>query len=118
MALAKGKKKEAPKKEEKKFIEFNFKSESFDFSGRVYPGELKSSKNGNAYRRSYLSLCLNDLITINCCNLVETEESTFITFPGYQTKEGEDKSYLFIDKSLRDEIDALAALIADLIPNK
>lgn len=117
MALAKGKKKET-KKEEKKFVEFNFKSESFDFSGRVYPGEIKSSKNGNAYRRSYMSLCINGLITIQGCNLVETDSSTFISLPGYQTKEGEDKSYFFIDKDFRDEFNNLAACISDLLPNE
>lgn len=114
MALAK--KTTKAKKDEKKFIEFNFKSESFDFSGRVYPGETANSKNGNQYRRSYLSLCLNGLVTINGCNLVETESATFISFPGYQTKDGENKSYIFTDKDMNEELNNLASLIAEKLP--
>lgn len=116
MALAKGKSKKEEKKEKATFIEFDFKSESFDFSGRVYPGETQNSKNGNQYRRSYLSLCINGLITINGCNLVETESATFISFPGYQTKDGENKSFIFTNKDIRDELESLAALIAEKIP--
>ena len=111
-------KKESTKKvkEEKKYIEFDVKSESFDFSGRIYPGEMENSKAGNQYRRSYVSLCLNSLITINGCYLVETESSTFISFPGYQTKNGENRSYIFTDEDIRDELNSLAEILADKLP--
>lgn len=108
--------KKEEKKEEKKFIEFDVKSDSFDFSGRIYPGEVQNSQNGNQYRRSYLSLCLNSLITINGCYLVETENGTFISFPGYQTKDGENRSYIFTDQDIRDELNSLAEILADKLP--
>lgn len=108
--------KKETKKEEKKFIEFDVKSESFDFSGRIYPGDMEVSQAGNQYRRSYLSLCLNSLITINGCYLVETESSTFISFPGYQTKDGENRSYIFTDQDIRDELNSLAEILADKLP--
>ena len=96
------------KKDEKKFVEFDLKSESFDFSGRVYPGEKKKN-----VRRSYMSLCLNGVFTISGCWLVETKDNTFISFPQYLSKDDEYKSYVFIDEEMREEMDNLAQLIQE-----
>lgn len=100
-------KKKAAKKE---FKEFDVKSESFDFSGRVYPGEEK-----NGITRSWMSLCLNGVFTISNCYLVETKDNTFIAFPQWKDKDGNYKSHVFIDEDMREEMDNLAEAIADKI---
>ena len=97
-------------KEKKEFVEFNVKSETFDFSGRIYPGKEKKG-----LRRSWMSLCLNDSITIQNCYLVETKSSTFIGFPQYKNKDDEYKSHIFIDEDMREEIDNLAEVLAGKI---
>ena len=51
----------ASKKESKpEFKEFKFSEDIFDYTGRIYPWEETSSG-----RRAYLSLCINDAITVN-----------------------------------------------------
>lgn len=106
--------KKTNKKEEAKtnYSEFKYSGKVFEYSGRLYP---KTEGKGKVVARYGLSLTLNDVITIKGIHLVETEESFFLTFPSY--KSGDDyKSYLFIDKALNEEIDALTDAIVKVIP--
>lgn len=103
-------KKKSSKKEEREFVEFSFKSETFDFSGRVYPGEKSKG-----IKRSWMSLCINDAITIQNCYLVETKDNLFISFPQWKNKDDEYKSHIFISEDISEEIDNLAELINEKI---
>ncbi len=94
------------------FTEFNIKMKSFDYSGRIYKD---SEGNGKGLYRHYLSLCINGLITINNCHLVETSDKVFIAFPNYKSGDNY-KSHIFTDEALKEELDELATKLYDEIP--
>lgn len=99
----------AAKKEEKtKFNEFKYSGKVFEYSGRIYEG---NEGKGKVTSRSYLSLTLNDSITINGCYFVVLDDgSAFITWPQY--KKGEEyKNYIFTSEELKDELEALSKVI-------
>lgn len=98
------------KAKEKEFIEYDVKSETFDFSGRIYPGE-----ESKGVTRSWMSLCINECITIQNCYLIETKNSTFISFPQYKNKDGEYRSHIYIDEDFREELDNLTEILLDKI---
>lgn len=107
--MAKRTHKKAEKKENE-FKEFNLSEETFDYTGRVYPWE--DGKNG--VKRAYLSLCINESITINYCHLVKTKDNLFISFPSI--KAGDDyKSVIFTDEDMSEELDKVAEEIAKRI---
>ena len=106
--------KKAVKKEEKKegigkvsFKEFKYSGKTFEYTGRVFPSREGS---GKVKRTWGLTITLNGLIDIKGCKLVETESNVFITYPQYVTGEKgkeEWKSYIYVNKDLNEEIDAL-----------
>lgn len=100
----------ASKKENKpEFKEFKFSEDIFDYTGRIYPWEETGST-----RRAYLSLCMNDAITVNYCHLVETKEHLFISFPSIKSKE-DYKSIIFTDEDLKTELDKIAGKLKELL---
>lgn len=92
------------------FKEFSFTMDNFDYSGRIYPAE----EGNNGVKRAYLSLCINDQITINYCHLVITKKNTFISFPSISVKD-DYKSVIYTDESLNDDLDALASELEKLV---
>lgn len=104
--------KSAKKEEAKKFEEFKYSGKCFEYSGRLYEG---SEGKGKVKSRSYLSLTLNDAITINGCYFVVLDDgASFITYPQY--KKGEEyKSYIFTSDDLKDELEALSKVIKKLV---
>ena len=104
--------KSAKKEEAKKFEEFKYSGKCFEYSGRLYEG---SEGKGKVKSRSYLSLTLNDCLTINGCYFVVLDDgSSFITYPQY--KKGEEyKSYIFTDKDIEEELEALSKVIKKLV---
>lgn len=107
-------KKKDETKEVAKFKEFKYSGKVFEYDGRIYqPEEGK----GKVKRRWYLSLTLNNAVTIKGCHLVETEDKVFITYPQYLKNKDKNtwESYIFVDKELNDEIDTLISEIAELV---
>ena len=100
------------KAEEPKFKEFNYSGKTFEYSGRLY--EAKEGK-GKVKSRSYMSLVLNDSITINGCYFTVLDDgAAFISYPQYQ-KDKEYKSYIFVDKELNEEIEELGKKLKKLV---
>lgn len=97
-----------------KFIEFNLKSETFDFTGRIYPENVKKTKKAKIYP---FSLCLNDSITIKGMKLWSTKENTFITGPVYFVDK-EYKPYLFIDPDFNEEFTGLAEKLLEKLEDE
>lgn len=107
-------KKKEVKTEEKKFQEFKFDGDIFSYSGRIYnPSEGK----GKVLRRYYISLTLNDVMTINGIYLVETEDKFFLDWPSYESKKEEKyRSYFFLKKEyLEGEIDQLIDVLQAML---
>lgn len=106
----------ANRRKEKKpeYIEFNIKMKSFDYSGRIYADE---QGNGSGLYRHYLSLCINGLLTINNCHLIENtdKDTVFIAFPNYKSGDSY-KPHVFTDEALKNELDELAIKLLDEIP--
>lgn len=100
------------KEEKAKFEEFTYTGKTFEYSGKIYEG---SEGEGKVKSRSYLSLTLNDAITIKGCYFVVLDGgSAFITYPQY--KKGEEyKSYIFTNDDLKDELEALSKVIKKLV---
>ena len=98
------------KEEKKKYQEFSFTMDNFDYSGRIYPTE--EVKNG--VKRAYVSLEINEQITINYCYLVITKDNTFISFPSIKVGDGY-KNVIFTDESIQDELDNVASELAKLV---
>ena len=103
-------KKNATKKEEakKEFEEFKYSGKKFEYSGRLFP---KKEGKGKVLSKAYVTLTLNEVITISGVWLYETESSYFLKFPEYKSGDSW-KTYIFIDKEMNDEIDALTDVIA------
>jgi len=93
------------------YKEFEMKHESFDYSGRVYVDKKREAGKLTIYP---MSLCINGVITIKGCSFYETANNMWIGGPQY--KQGDDyKDYLYIDKSINEEMDALAEVIEKVI---
>ena len=95
-------------KESAKFVEFKFTGKKFEYTGRLFP---KKAGKGKVVSKSGFSLDLNGLITIKGCQLVECEDKYFITWPHWTNKDKKDESYIYIQKELNEELDALAEVI-------
>ena len=99
------------KKETKAFLKFSYKGKTFDYEGRIYP---KKEGKGKVVSKHGMSITLNKNFTIKGCNIVETADSFFISWPQYSSGDAL-KSYIYIDKVLNDEIDKLTQAIADIL---
>ena len=95
------------------FKEFEFDGKEFKFTGRIYP-DLK--KSGDKVDTTPFSLCLNGVITIRNCKLVQSDKSSWISWPQYQTKNGAYSSYIYIDRAFNEaEIAELVKCLERLI---
>lgn len=93
------------------YKEFEMKGESFDFTGRVYVDKKREAGKLTIYP---MSLCINGVITIKGCSFYETANNMWVGGPQY--KQGDDyKDYLYIDKSINEEMDNLAEVIEKVI---
>lgn len=101
----------ASKETSKEFLEFKYEGKTFDYEGRIYP---KKEGKGNVVSKHGMSITLNKNFTIKGCNIVETADSFFISWPQYSAGDAF-KSYIYIDKVLNDEIDKLTQAIADIL---
>lgn len=101
----------ASKETGKEFLEFEFEGKTFDYTGRIYP---KKEGKGNVVSKHGMSITLNKNFTIKNCNIVETADSFFISWPQYSAGDAF-KSYIYVDEVLNDEIDKLTQAIADLL---
>lgn len=86
------------------FKEFELKKGGNLASGRVYSG-TKNDKTGSVMYP--LSLTINGLV-IKGCKLVDSEKSTFISMPQYQTKDGKYENICFFVE--REDIDFMKEL--------
>ena len=89
-------------KEKAKYLEFKVSGETFEYSGRIYPG---IDGNGQVKREWGVSLTLNGVFYIKGIWLKQTDSGkVFLNYPQYKSK---DKwaSYVFIDKKLNPEIE-------------
>lgn len=104
--------KSAKKEEAKKFEEFKYSGKCFEYSGRIYEG---SEGKGKVKSRSYMSLVLNDAISINGCYFTVLDDgAAFIAWPQY--KKGEEyKSYIFTSEEINEELEALTKVIKKLV---
>ena len=97
------------KKTEKSFKEFSFKGKEIDFTGRIYPDLKKST---DALDITPMSLTINGVITIKGCKLMQSDKASWISFPQYKDKDGEYKSYVYVDRTYSDEeLDKLVEVI-------
>lgn len=93
------------------YKEFEMKGDSFDFTGRVYVDKKREAGKLTIYP---MSLCINGVITIKGCSFYETANNMWVGGPQY--KQGDDyKDYLYIDKSINEEMDNLAEVIEKVI---
>ena len=98
-------------KEVKEYVDFVFsKGENFDYSGRLYK---EKSREAGKLTITPMSLCLNGLITIKGCSLMETDKNVWISGPQYKSGD-EYKDYLYIDKSNNEDMEDLANYLQSL----
>lgn len=99
------------KKEAADFIEFEMEGKEFDYSGRLFP---ERQREAGKLTITPMSLCISGLITIKGCSFYQTKDNAWIGGPQY--KVGDDyKDYLYIDKGLNKDMDALADTLAELL---
>lgn len=105
--------KEETKKEQKNYKEFSFKGKEIDYTGRVYPDLQKST---DACDITPMSLTINGVITIKGCKLMQSDKSSWISFPQYKDKDGKYLSYIYVDRAFSDsELDELVKVIEKVI---
>lgn len=106
--------KKATKKAEKKaeFKEFQYTGKVFEYTGRIYPSR---EGKGKVVRTWGMQLVLNGVFTLKGVKLVETESTVFLNYPQYADKDGNYKSYVFIDKDLNGEIDGLINVLMGIV---
>ena len=104
-------KKNAPAKAGNGFKEFNFESENYTFSGRIYPDLAKTY---GKVKSIPLSLTIDDLMSIKGCSLKVTDKNTWISFPEYKNKNGDYVSYVYVDKE-QTAFDELAGHLESLL---
>lgn len=93
------------------FKEFDFKGKSFDYSGRLYP---ENKRTAGKLTITPMTLCLNGVITIKGCSFMETKDNMWVAGPSYKSGD-EYKDYLYIDKELNEDMDALANVISEAL---
>lgn len=99
------------KKEAAEFIEFEMVGKEFDYSGRLFP---ERQREAGKLTITPMSLCISGLITIKGCSFYQTKDNAWIGGPQY--KVGDDyKDYLYIDKGLNKDMDALAEKLEELL---
>ena len=91
-------------KKEANYKEFEYDGKEFKYSGRIYPDSKKSTAKCDI---TPMNICLNGVITIKGCKLMQTDDNTFISWPQWQDKNKEWQSYFYIPKDF-DEIDKVA----------
>lgn len=91
------------------YKEFKYTGENGNtFEGRVW---VENAKQTDKALITPLSLTINGLVVVGC-KLVETEKGNFITFPQYQTKDGEYKNFVFFTN--KDDIEDLKGLVKEI----
>ena len=103
-------KKNAPEKA-KGFKEFNYESENYTFSGRIYPDLAKTYGKVTC---TPLSITIDDLMSIMGCILKQTDKNAWISFPEYKNKNGDYVSYVYVDKE-QGAFDELAGHLESLL---
>ena len=103
-------KKTVKKQEVKEYVDFEYQGEHFLYTGRLYK---ERSREAGKLTITPMSLCLDELITIKGCSLMETEKNVWVSGP--QFKQGDEyKDYLYMSKDLNDDMDALATYLQAL----
>lgn len=101
------------KEAKKNYKEFSFKGKEIDYTGRIYP-EL--SKSTDALDMTPMSITINGVITIKGCKLMQTDKSSWISFPQYKDKNGDYQSYIYVDRAFSDEeLTKLVEILEDII---
>lgn len=103
------------KEAEASYKEFELLGDHFQYTGRIYPKNISKSDKVDKY---FMYLCINKVFTIQA-HFVETDQKSFITFPEYKLKEKKNNkdyaSYVYTDKELNKDFDALAKVLHDLV---
>lgn len=107
-------KKSTQKGNSNSFKEFEFKGKTFTYSGRLYP---ENKREAGKLTITPMSLTLNDVFTIKGCSFLETKDNMWVSGPAYKSGD-EYKDYLYIDKALSEDMDALANAISDVLESK
>lgn len=102
------KKKNDAKASTKGYKEYEMKGDTFDYSGRLF---VDRERQAGKLTITPMTLCINNVITIKGCSLYETEKNMWVGGPQYKSGD-EYKDFLYFDKELNDEMDALAEAIA------
>ena len=89
------------------YKEYEMKGDTFDYSGRIYTDKQREA---GKLTITPISLCINGVLTIKGCSFYETDKNMWIGGPQYKSGD-EYKDFLYIDKELNDEMDALAEAI-------
>ena len=93
------------------YKEFDLEGKEFNYSGRIYTDSKRKAGKLTIYP---MSLTLNDLITIKGCSFYMTKNNMWVGGPQFESGD-EYKEYLFIDKELNQDMDALAEAISKVI---
>lgn len=104
-------KKNAPSKASNGFKEFNYESENYTFSGRIYPDLAKTY---GKVTSTPVSLTIDDLMSIKGCSLKQTDKNAWIAFPEYKNRDGDYVSYVYVDKE-QGAFDELAGHLESLL---
>lgn len=107
-------KKNTQKGSNNSFKEFEFKGKTFTYSGRLYP---ENKREAGKLTITPMSLTLNGVFTIKGCSFMETKDNMWVSGPSYKSGD-EYKDYLYIDKALNEDMDALANAISDVLESK
>lgn len=106
-------KKTSKKDNSNNYKEFELKGNSFVYSGRLYP---ENKREAGKLTITPMSLTLNGVFTIKGCSFMETKHNMWVSGPSY--KSGDDyKDYLYIDKELNEDMEALANVISEVLEN-
>lgn len=89
------------------YKEFKMKGHTFVWSGRIYTDRERQT---GKLTITPISLCINGVFTVKGCSFYETDKNMWVGGP--QFKSGDEyKDFLYIDKELNEEMDALAETI-------
>ena len=99
-------------KKENKFKELKVSGEIFEYNIRIFP---KTAGNGKILNRWYMTIELNNALSIKGCYLTETESNVFITFPQYSDKDGKWNSYFYQSEDLKKELDTVVSKLMKLV---
>lgn len=86
------------------YVEFEYQGKVFTYTGRIYVDKKREAGKLTIYP---MSLTLNCVLTIKSCSFYQTKNNMWVGGPQYKTGD-EYKDYLYIDKSINEEMDALA----------